>query len=90
MVLTALREKKNIHRQNQIKPYGSWRYIEVYEHVIYRPVQETEQYLYIFFFTSDPPHSPTTIDWHYMTEETKSPVGKQTNIKFSFLGELSL
>ncbi len=22
-------EKKNIHRQNQIKPCGSWRYIEV-------------------------------------------------------------
>ncbi len=29
---TALREKKNIHRQNQIKPFGSWRYIEVLRH----------------------------------------------------------
>ncbi len=28
MGLTALRVKE-IHRQNQIKPYGSWRYIEV-------------------------------------------------------------
>ncbi len=29
---TALREKKNIHRQNQIKSCGSWRYIEVLKH----------------------------------------------------------
>ncbi len=47
MGLTALRVKKTIHRQNQIKPCGSWWYIEVCSRNN-QPVQETEQYLYNF------------------------------------------
>ncbi len=44
-----LESKNNNHRQNQIKPCGSWRYIDVLKH-------ETEQYLYHFL--------PLNILWH--------------------------
>ncbi len=45
---TALRVKKNMHRQNQIKPCGSWWYIEVLRNKTFGLCKK--QCLYIFFF----------------------------------------
>ncbi len=59
MGLTALREKKIIHRQTKLNPAArddTLRSKDTND----RSVQETQQYLYCFF-TSDPPHCPTVL-----------------------------
>ncbi len=144
MVLMALRERK---KHTQTKPNETLRLMTIHWGLKTRnnrSVQETEQYLYCFFFlplirhlsalvhtcfTADrrlisalpPPISQmdhwhslkavSTNDWYYMTDRLQRfelkifvcvlmkkqshlhlgcPWGKQINIKFSFLGELSL
>ncbi len=47
---TALRVKKNIHRQNHIKPRGSWRYIEVFRHETIGLCKKLNS-IYIFFLS---------------------------------------
>ncbi len=130
--------QKNIHRQNQMKPCGSWRYIEVLRHKmislckklnsiyiifylwstamsncperVHNIQRVTHQREFIitsrrvsfgfclcmFFFTlSCVSHWLPLYDWQTATVWPKSPTSrmpwdKQINIKFSFLGELSL
>ncbi len=48
---TALRVKKNIHRQNQIKPCGSWRYIEVLRHETIGLCKKLNSIYRIFYLT---------------------------------------
>ncbi len=57
---SRLWEKKNIHRQNQIKPCSSWQYIEVWRHETIGLCKKLKS-IYIYFFTSDTLTGPTVL-----------------------------
>ncbi len=131
---SRLWEKKHTHRQNQIKPCGSWRYIEVLRHktiglckklnsiyitvlpLIHRNVQlswaRSQQpardasksgivdawagliwfclCMFLFFFEFELKIFVCVLLKKQSHLHLGCPGGKQINIKFSFLGELSL